>query len=105
MLLVSRSTAAKSDASTYARACVGATRTVGEAATIQTLSQKDGGRHSLHPATRRVDDRLHRRAGTSNPTDLPSSTWVVSGWASHQSSAGLQPRRGEDLGVWRIAGS
>jgi hypothetical protein len=56
----SRSNVARSAASCYAKACVGGARTVGERLTTKTLSQKNGGRHSLHAAARGVDDRLHR---------------------------------------------
>ncbi len=59
MLLVSRSNVAKSVGFISGKACVGAVPTVGETATTKTLSQKDRGRHPLHPAARRVDDRLH----------------------------------------------
>src|SRR5437764_10407902 len=50
------SNAARSAAFCCAKVCVGGTRTVGELLATKTLSQKNGGRHSLHSAARGVDD-------------------------------------------------
>ncbi|WP_244422488.1 hypothetical protein [Ktedonobacter racemifer] len=57
---------------------------------IRTLSQKNRGRHPLHGAAIGIDDHLHRRTETGDPAHLRTSTWLVSGWPSHQSAVRVQ---------------
>ncbi len=99
----SASNAVRSGASSCVKECAGATRTVGGPATSRSPSQKNGGRHPLHRAARRVDDRLHRRTRASSSPHLSPSTRLVYQWTSHQSTDGLQSRSPENLGLWSAA--
>jgi hypothetical protein len=54
------SNAAKSSAFCCAKTYIGGVRIARALLATKTLSQKNGGRHSLQPAARRVDDRLRR---------------------------------------------
>ena len=58
----SRWNAVRSGAFTSARARAGAIPIVGAKVLTKTLSQKDRGRHPLHPTASGIDDHLHRRA-------------------------------------------
>src|SRR5947209_7549759 len=83
---------ARSGASTCVKASVGVISTVGGEALTKTLSQKNGGRHPLHPATRGIDDHLHRRTRTGDPAHLCPCSQLVSGWPSYQGSPRVQSR-------------
>ncbi len=65
--------------------------------------QKDKDHRPLHPAARRRDGDLRRRAGTRDPPNFPARTRLVTRRAPDQSGARLQPRTGEDLGLRRPA--
>ncbi len=64
----------------------------------------NSGRHSLHRATRGVDDRLYRRIRASDPTHVCTRSQLVFQWPSYQSSPGLEPWRGENLDLWGFTG-
>src|SRR5260221_6336983 len=90
----SRSNALRSAPSSCARACGGATPTVGERLATRTSSQKDGGRHPLHPATRGLDDHLHRRTRPVVPRTFPPAP----GWSpnGHRIKAEMDYGRGPE---------
>jgi hypothetical protein len=50
----------------------------------------DGGRHPLHPTASGIDDHLHRRAWTSDPTHLCAGPRLVLPWTSHEGALGGQ---------------
>ena len=74
------------------KASAGDAPTAGAPMMTKTLPQKNGSRHPLHPATSGIDDHLHRRTRTGDPTHLCACTRMVSGWSSDQGSAGVQSR-------------
>jgi transposase len=63
------------------------------------------GRLPLHAAARRLDDHLHRRTGTGDPTRLPARSWLVPHGASPPSTPGLQSRTRENLDLWSAPGA
>ena len=74
--------------------CAGVTPIVGVTVQIQDFVPKNGGRHPLYPATRRIDDHLHRRTRTSSPAHLPPAP----GWSAdgHRIKAPMDYSRGPE---------
>jgi transposase len=64
------------------------THSWGDSSDPAFVRNRAGGRLPLHPTTRGVDDRLHRRARASSSPHLPTSACLVYQRPSHQSAAG-----------------
>jgi transposase len=58
----------------------------------RTSREKDADHRPLHPAARRCDGHLRRRAGAGDPAHFRARTCLVTGRAPDQSGARLQPR-------------
>ena len=93
--------ASRSNALTFARswcerACAGVTPTGGELLTTRTrVRNRAGGRHPLHPATRRVDDesRTDELGPVMPRTFAPAPGWSANG---HRIKAELEYGRGPE---------